>query len=80
MRTEQFDLTYCYQLYRKGLTDQEMAKELSTRPRNIQHWRLKRRLKHNKPKLTLEEAILQVNGQIREWLEELKMRRGTNGN
>jgi hypothetical protein len=41
MRTEQFDLKYCFELYRKGFTDIEMAKELSVNPRSIQHWRLK---------------------------------------
>lgn len=66
-------------LYRKGLTDSEMATELHLAPNTVQTWRKKAGLKFNEPKqelLSLDEAIInQKNEQICRWLEELRDRR-----
>lgn len=69
-------------LHKQGLTDSEMAAELHLAHNTIQMWRKKVGLRPNKPRpkvLSLDEAIDKADGQMLEWLEELKERREKDG-
>ena len=62
-------------LYNQGLTDRELAEKLFIGYSSVLMWRNKNKLKPNKKKprvLTLDEAIEKYDGQLQQWLIELK--------
>jgi len=63
-------------LYNQGLTDRELAEKLFIGYSSVLMWRNKNKLKPNKHILTLDEAIEKYDGQLQQWLIELKELKG----
>ena len=75
MRLAQEERIARLEAYRNGATDDELMDKFNLSRSAVHAWRYKEGFTHaNKHRMTLDEAIEKADGQMLEWLTELKRR------